>query len=207
MMLLSSDSVQGMVVMFWHTYIGVPMHVRVRNIYVLKYVSTRMLLTARLLPCAKKLLAPKKPGVGAASVDETQCYAGMTEQQLLAIGHHMSQLLSQHSQCLAELESHRPAEAKVLAESALHQADCLPHPARALGPQHIWRVRLFEVLMRSCIDIGDCWHQALSVGQELVAAYDMVYPKVCDLLVQAVQQRVLACRAVGILHDHTCLLA
>lgn len=121
-------------------------------------------------------------------VDETQCYAGMTEPQLLAAGHHMSRLLNQHTQCLAALESHCPAEAKALAELALHQADCLPYPAKALGPQHIWRVRLREAMMRSCIDVGDCWRQALSVGQQLVAAYEMVYPKVGDLLIQAVQQ-------------------
>ena len=114
-----------------------------------------------------------------ASVDGTLCHAGMSEQQLLAMGRHMSQLLNQHLQCLAALESHRPAEAKALAESALHQADCLPHPARALGPQHIWRVRLSEALMRSCIDLGNCWLQALSVGHSLVPVYEMVYPKVC----------------------------
>lgn len=112
----------------------------------------------------------------------------MTEQQLLAIGHHISQLLDLHSQCLEALESHRPAEAKALAESALHQADCVPHPASALGPQHIWRVRLSEALMRSCIDLGNSWPQALSVGHQLGAVYDLVYPEVCDLLVQAVQQ-------------------
>ena len=128
------------------------------------------------------------PGVIIALTEEMQCYAGMTEQQLLAMGHHMSQLLNQHSQCLEALESHRPAEAKALAELALHQADCLPQPAKALGPQHIWRVRLSEALMRSCIDLGDCWPQALLVGQQLVAAYDLVYPKVCDVLLQAVQQ-------------------
>lgn len=112
----------------------------------------------------------------------------MSEQQLLAIGRHMSQLLTQHSQCLAALQSHRPAEAKALAESALHHADCLPHPAKALGPQHIWRVRLSEALLRSCIDLGNCWLQALSVGQSLVPVYEMVYPKVCDTLLAQADQ-------------------
>ena len=133
-----------------------------------------------------------------ASVDGTLRHAGVSEQQLLAMGRHMLQLLSQHSQCLAALESHRPAEAKALAESALHQADCLPHPAKALGPQHIWRLRLSEALMRSCIDLGNCWLQALSVGQLLVPVYEMVYPKVCDtLLAQVVLLEMLL--------EHACL--
>ena len=95
------------------------------------------------------------------------------------MGHHMSGLLNRHVQCLAALDSHRPAEAKELAESALRWADCLPEPAKALGPQHIWRVRLSEALMRSCIDLGKYWQQAITVGQQLVPAYDMMYPKVC----------------------------
>lgn len=112
----------------------------------------------------------------------TQCWGqgwqGMSERHLSAIGHHMSRLLSQHSQCLAALQSHRPAEAKKLAEAALQSADRLPGPAKALGPRHIWRVRLCEALMRACIDVGNQWQEALAVGLQLVPAYEMIYPKV-----------------------------
>lgn len=103
----------------------------------------------------------------------------MSERHLSAHGRHMSRLLSQHAQCLAALQSHHPAEAKELAEAALQLADRLPPPAKALGPRHIWRVRLLEALMRSCIDLGNQWQQALVVGLQLVPAYDMIYPKVC----------------------------
>lgn len=117
------------------------------------------------------------------------CGAGMSERHLSAIGHHMSRLLSQHSQCLAALQSHRPAEAKKLAEAALQSADRLPGPAKALGPRHIWRVRLCEALMRACIDVGNQWQEALAVGLQLVPAYEMIYPKVCLACKHSVQCR------------------
>ena len=90
----------------------------------------------------------------------------------------MSQIFGQHQQCLKALDAHSSAQAKCLAESALQLADCLPGPAKALGPQHIWRMRVLEALMRWCIDLGQDWHQAFLVGKQLVPIYDLVYPEV-----------------------------
>ena len=109
---------------------------------------------------------------------QLQCLAGIDEQQLLTIGHHMFQIVEQHQQCLEALEAHSPAQAKFLAESALQLAGSMPGPAKALGPHHIWRMRVLEALNRSCIDLGKDWHQTFLVGKQLVPIYDMVYPKV-----------------------------
>lgn len=102
----------------------------------------------------------------------------MSEHQLLVMGRHMTQMLRQHKQCLLALDANCPAQAKILAESALQAADSLPGPAKALGPWHIWRLRMSEALMRSCVDMGDNWRLALSVGNQLIPVYEMVYPKV-----------------------------
>lgn len=104
--------------------------------------------------------------------------ADLPEQQLLTLAQHMSQMLSQHKEALQALSDQHPEESKQLALSALQLADHMPVPLKALGSQHIWRMRLHEALMRSCVDLGNQWPLVLSVAQKLVPVYELVYPQV-----------------------------
>ena len=91
----------------------------------------------------------------------------------------MSQMVSLHRQSIHALDTQSPDKAKTLALSALQLADHMPAPVKALGVRHIWRMRVHEALLRSCIESGNDWIEALSIGRKLVPIYDMVYPKVC----------------------------
>lgn len=104
--------------------------------------------------------------------------ADLSEQQLLTLAQHMSQMLSQHKEALQALSDQHPEEAKRLALSALQLADHMPPPLQSLGSHHIWRMRLHEALMRSCIELGNQWPLVLSVAQKLVPVYELVYPQV-----------------------------
>ena len=104
--------------------------------------------------------------------------ADLSEQQLLTLAQHMSQMLSKHKEALQALSDQHPEEAEGLALSALQLADHMPAPLKALGNQHIWRMRLHEALMRSWVDLGSQWPLVLSVAQKLVPVYEMVYPQV-----------------------------
>lgn len=77
------------------------------------------------------------------------------------------------------MTSGQPVKAQALACSALHLADSLPRPLRGLGPNHIWRMRLNEVLLRACVACGINWRMALQTAQKLQPVYEIVYPKVC----------------------------
>ncbi|DBB01223.1 TPA: hypothetical protein ACH3X1_001097 [Trebouxia sp. C0004] len=105
-------------------------------------------------------------------------FAGIDQQQLLALARHMAHVLSQHKACLQSLSSQDPDTAKSLALSALQLADHMPAPVKALGGHHIWRMRIQEALMRACVDLGNDWPMVLSVGKKLITVYEMVYPKV-----------------------------
>ncbi len=115
------------------------------------------------------------------------CVAGLTEQQLFMLAHHMSQILLQHRQCLQALDDQSPDRAQSLALSALQLADRLPAPAKALGRHHVWRMRIHETLMRSCVDMGNDWPAALSLAKKLIPVYELVYPKVSQALCIAAQ--------------------
>ena len=104
--------------------------------------------------------------------------ADLPEQQLLTLAQHMSHMLSKHKEALQALSHHHPEEAERLALSALQLADHMPAPLKALGSHHIWRMRLHEALMRSCVDLGTQWPLVLSVAQKLVPVYELVYPQV-----------------------------
>lgn len=105
-------------------------------------------------------------------------FAGVDQQQLLALARHMAHMLLQHKACLQSLSSQDPDRAKSLALSALQLADHMPAPVKALDSHHIWRMRVQEALMRACVDLGNDWPMVLSVGKKLVPVYELVYPKV-----------------------------
>lgn len=126
-------------------------------------------------------------------LDFAHCHAGMGQDELQAVAQSMSQLLLQHKQCEWLMKSGQPVKAQALALSALHLADSLPAPVQALSPNHIWRMRLNEVLLRACVACGINWNLALQTAQKLQPVYEIVYPKVMLCHTQALVNHTYQC--------------
>lgn len=137
--------------------------------------------SSSLSPSSRSLPAALTPQPAPEQV-HVQCwgeaFVGFGQQQLLTLSQHMSEMVSLHRQSIHALDTQSPDKAKTLALSALQLADHMPAPVKALGVRHIWRMRVYEALLRSCIESGNDWIEALSIGCKLVPIYDMVYPKV-----------------------------
>lgn len=99
----------------------------------------------------------------------------------------MVTLVKQHAEGTVAADACQFGAAKQAAVRCLHTADSLSVKLQqgqtssaqvALGPLHVWRMRVQQLLLRVHMELQDDWTQALKAAQALTPVYELVYPEV-----------------------------